>query len=320
MTLAWVASTSATSYNVKQAINSGGPYTTIASGITGNGYVHNGLINGTTYHYVVTAVNANGESSNSTEVDATPLALSTAPSAPSNVTATAGDSTVTLSWTASSGATSYNVNQATASGRPYTTIATNVTATSYVNNGLSNGVTYYYVVTAVNTNGESGASSEVSAQPVAGPIVSGLVLQYRAGDTNVNDNTIKPLFNIKNTGTTAISLSDLKIRYYFTNEGTASLNSWVDYAQIGGENVQRTFETLTGTNADTYVELSFSSSAGTLQPGSQTGEIQLRIHKADWTVFNEGNDYSFDSTKTSYSDWNKITLYKSGTLVWGLEP
>ena len=73
-----------------------------------------------------------------------------------------------LSWTASSGATSYNVKRATVSGGPYTTIAS-PTTTSHTNTGLVNGTTYYYVVSAVNAAGESANSAQVSATPQAPP-------------------------------------------------------------------------------------------------------------------------------------------------------
>src|SRR5580704_9615011 len=71
------------------------------------------------------------------------------PPAPSGLTATAGSAQVSLSWTASSGATSYDVKRGTTNGGPYTQIAT-ATTTSYVDSGVSNGTTYYYVATAVN--------------------------------------------------------------------------------------------------------------------------------------------------------------------------
>jgi cellulose 1,4-beta-cellobiosidase len=80
------------------------------------------------------------------------------------VTATAGNKQVGLSWSASSGATSYNVKRSTTNGGPYTTIASPRT-TSYTNTGLKNGTTYYYVVSAVNTAGESANSSQVSTTP-----------------------------------------------------------------------------------------------------------------------------------------------------------
>src|SRR5579864_5912172 len=166
--LSWSASSGATSYNVKRATTSGGPYTTIASPTT-TSYTDISVTNGATYYYVVSAVNTAGESGNSSEVSATPqLAV---PAAPTNLVATAGNGQVALSWSASSGATSYNVKRSTTSGGPYTTIASPST-TSYTNSGLTNGTTYYYVVAAVNTAGTSANSSQVSATPqVAVPSV-----------------------------------------------------------------------------------------------------------------------------------------------------
>jgi hypothetical protein len=95
-------------------------------------------------------------------------APSTPPSPPTGLTATAGDAQVSLGWNPASGAASYNVKRSNTSGGGYSTIASNVTATSYSNTGLTNGTTYYYVVSAVNSFGESGNSSQVSATPAAG--------------------------------------------------------------------------------------------------------------------------------------------------------
>jgi hypothetical protein len=84
---------------------------------------------------------------------------------PTNLTATAGDSKVTLSWTTDDGATSYNVKRSTTAGGTYTTIASNVAGTSYVDTSVTNGTTYYYVVTDINADGEGNNSNEVSATP-----------------------------------------------------------------------------------------------------------------------------------------------------------
>ncbi len=89
------------------------------------------------------------------------------PPAPTNLGATPGNAQVSLGWTAASGATGYNVKRSTTNGGPYTNVATNVSGTSFVNTGLTNGTTYYYVVTAVNASGESGVSTQVSATPSA---------------------------------------------------------------------------------------------------------------------------------------------------------
>jgi endo-1,4-beta-xylanase len=86
------------------------------------------------------------------------------PPPPTGLVATAGNAQVQLSWNASTGATAYNVKRATTSGGPYTTVAT-VTGTSFTNTGLTNGTTYFFVVSATNSNGESANSGQVSAMP-----------------------------------------------------------------------------------------------------------------------------------------------------------
>jgi hypothetical protein len=68
---------------------------------------------------------------------------------------------VSLTWTAASGATGYNVKRSATSGGPYTTIGTSTTA-SYSDSGVTVGNTYYYVVTATNAGGESLNSNEAS--------------------------------------------------------------------------------------------------------------------------------------------------------------
>src|SRR5277367_4233309 len=108
------------------------------------------------------------------------------PLAPAGLAATPGNTEVTLTWGASSGATNYNVTRATATGGPFTQIA-QPTATTYVDTGLINGTTYFYYVTAVNSFGESDNSKEASAipnPPVQIPAVP-TGLQAAPGDSQV---------------------------------------------------------------------------------------------------------------------------------------
>ncbi len=105
-------------------------------------------------------------------VNAYPLLLSgfngTSPSAPAGLTAAAGNGQVTLIWSASAGATSYNVyGGSTAGGESVTPIASGITATTYTALGLANGTPYYYKVAAVNVGGTSVLSNEATATPQA---------------------------------------------------------------------------------------------------------------------------------------------------------
>ncbi|WP_127586801.1 polysaccharide lyase family 8 super-sandwich domain-containing protein [Paenibacillus koleovorans] len=165
VSLTWNASSGATSYTVKRSTTSGSGYSNVQTGITGTSFVDTGRTNGTTYYYVVTATNSSGTSSNSSQASATPVAP---PSAPTGLGATPGDAQVALSWSAVGGASGYTVKRSLTSGGPYATIASGLGSTSYTNTGLSNGTTYYYVVSATNAGGEGSNSSQVSGTPAGG--------------------------------------------------------------------------------------------------------------------------------------------------------
>jgi hypothetical protein len=86
------------------------------------------------------------------------------PLAPTGLTATPGNQLIVLSWNASLTASSYNVQQSTTSGGPYTKVGSSV-GTSFTNTGLTNGTIYYYVVSAVNSVGAGPNSAQVFATP-----------------------------------------------------------------------------------------------------------------------------------------------------------
>ena len=90
------------------------------------------------------------------------VSSSNPPAAPTGLTASPASGQVSLTWTASSGATSYDIYRGTSSGGE-TLLASGVTGTSFTDSGLTNGTTYYYEVTAVNSGGQSSKSSEVAA-------------------------------------------------------------------------------------------------------------------------------------------------------------
>jgi len=106
------------------------------------------------------------------------------PSAPTYVTTTPSSSAVTLLWAPQTTATSYNVKRSTHSGGPYTTVGS--TANNTYTDSVANGTAYYYVVTALNSAGESAVSpqSPGEATPAEAPSApAGLTAQAAAGDS-----------------------------------------------------------------------------------------------------------------------------------------
>ena len=87
------------------------------------------------------------------------------PPAPGGLVATPGVSQVALLWTAAAGATGYNIKRSSISNSSYTVIGTTAGATSYTDSTVTNGTTYYYLVSASNTAGESADSNQASATP-----------------------------------------------------------------------------------------------------------------------------------------------------------
>ena len=91
----------------------------------------------------------------------------TAPQPPTGLAAVPGDGQVTLSWNSVSGIT-YNVKRSTTSGTGYNTIASGISASPYPDTSVTNGTTYYYVLSALSGTCESANSAEVAATPTGG--------------------------------------------------------------------------------------------------------------------------------------------------------
>ena len=182
VTLAWTAPSvngglTISGYNVYMGTTSGGESPTPLNGGTPLSsstltYTATSLTNGTAYFFKVAAVNLAGQSPLSSEKSATPGAV---PGSPVITTATAGNTSVQLTWTvpiAGGTATSgYYIYRGTSAGGESATALNSsaVTTTTYSATGLTNGTTYYFVVKAKNSIGLSLASNEVSALPATVP-------------------------------------------------------------------------------------------------------------------------------------------------------
>lgn len=158
--------------------------------------------------------------------------------------------------------------------------------------------------------------------------VSGLKVQDRSHDNDSVDNQLYADYEIFNTGTgnvpTAVPLSSLTMRYWFTNENPGDpLVFACDYALVVCSNITSKFVVMAkpAALANTYLEIGFTSAAGVLQPGQNSGEIQTRIHHQNYSNFLTTQSYSFISDPSFvYKDTQTVTLYLNGVLVWGVEP
>jgi rhamnogalacturonan endolyase len=159
ITLNWSPVPDAIGYVLQRATpNSSGPYLLLGS-ITETTYTDFGVSSNAIYYYKVTAMNAGGTSSSGV--------TTTRPAAPASLSAIPGNTQVTLTWSASIGATDYVLKRGTSSGNETTTVATGITATNYTDTGLANGTQYYCVVAAIGTAATSANSPEASAIPTA---------------------------------------------------------------------------------------------------------------------------------------------------------
>jgi len=103
------------------------------------------------------------------------------PAAPVNLTARAGLYDVNLAWPAVSGATCYSVLRSTTSGGPYTAVTNSDVTNSFTDTGVAIGTTYYYVVTADSSGGDSPNSNQVSAAPLTVSADSVISIKFDGG-------------------------------------------------------------------------------------------------------------------------------------------
>ncbi|TVY00333.1 hypothetical protein FPZ49_33150 [Paenibacillus cremeus] len=169
VSLKWNAVSGAASYTVKRSTVNGSGYQTLTTvQAPGTSYTDASVTVGTPYYYVVSATNDIGVGDDSSQASVTPaIVVVVAPAAPTNLSASAGNAQVTITWRSVAGAASYKIKRSTTSGGPYTEITSGVTGTSYKDTTVTNGTDYYYVVSTVNEGGESPNSSQAAAKPVA---------------------------------------------------------------------------------------------------------------------------------------------------------
>jgi len=147
-----------------------------------------------------------------------------------------------------------------------------------------------------------------------------LVLLYACGGPDANQ--IRAAFKVASRTTESVRLADVTYRYWYADIGAAAHEFVCDFAVVGKENITHEFVPVIPARlgADFYVEIGFLDAAGTLEPFGDTGEVRVRISRTDQQTITQTDDYSFDCSKISFAEWNRVTVYEKGVLVSGIEP
>ncbi len=143
-------------------------------------------------------------------------------------------------------------------------------------------------------------------------------LLYRTSTGPVADEA-EPWLKLTNTSGATLALNQISVRYYFTADANVPYVFACAWAVIGCGNITGAVSPLgkPTPTADHVLQINFTG--GSLAPGADTGDIQLRMYRSDWQSVNQANDYSF-ANETTYSANPQITGYQNGTLVLGTEP
>ncbi|WP_247720614.1 cellulose binding domain-containing protein [Streptomyces sennicomposti] len=166
-------------------------------------------------------------------------------------------------------------------------------------------------------------ATALAALPGSASAAGTLAVQYRTSATGATADQSEPWFKVRNTGSGSLPLSEVKLRYYFKSDSAAATYRFAcSWAVKGCANITGTFGALANptATADRYLEIGFTSGAGSLAPGADTGDLQLRFYQANWQTLRQSDDYSFSANQTAYGDWSKVTATRAGALVWGAAP
>lgn len=231
------------------------------------------------------------------------------PAVPTAVTATGGSLQVTVAWTASAGATGYNVKQALASKGSYTTLvgSPTTTASPYTDTGLAGLTTYYYVVSAIDTipSCQSDDSAEASAKtqgtcvaPTAPSITAtpanGIVTVSWAAVTGAVSYTVA---RSQSTGTGYITVGTVKTGTTFTDSNV--VNGATYYYVVTASN--GTCSSVNSNEASTSPACTPPAAPTGLGATGSNGSVTLK-----WTA---------SSTAISYSIYRNTTGSDSFTFV-----
>lgn len=145
---------------------------------------------------------------------------------------------------------------------------------------------------------------------------------YRAADAAERTTAISFGLRVQNDGRRPVELERLEIRYWLraSERRGSELRGEVDWAAVGAAHVAAALVPVSADGVDGYLRLTFDQLAGEVPGYATSGDIVVRLHRADWSELVQTNDYSFDPASTDFREAPRIGIYLDGTLVWGREP
>lgn len=169
-------------------------------------------------------------------------------------------------------------------------------------------ITLYYEETLI-WGEEPFAITETPAVSMPTTLSPTIVLHYENGEPSTSTQVVRPNIKLLNQTGEDIPLSELTVRYWMSETENSI---WAcDWTEIACENVTAVF-------SPTYLEIGFSDSGQMLT--STPLSLKSRIHKTDWSNYNQAEHPSYSLQHLTYSDWQSITIYHNNTLIWGVEP
>lgn len=174
---------------------------------------------------------------------------------------------------------------------------------------------------AAFTSGASNPQTFTAASPFPSPTGNvSLTAQSRTNDGGASGSQIQFGLNLVNSGTSAMDLSTVTMRYWFVNDGGGdNIVSACYYATFGCDKLALGITTVRPerVKADRYLQVSFRS--GSLAGGAAATIDQLALRDQSGGSFDQSTDYSF-LNRSTFTDNPAVTVYVGGTLVWGVEP
>ncbi len=295
------------SYSVYRSETNGGSYSALATGLVTSNYIDHAVTNGTTYYYYIGEVDTNGVEQASGEVSAMPGLLI------ANLAAESGDHSIALQWDQNLEPTfsSYTVYRSETSGGPYSTLATGLATSGYVDYSTANGTTYYYTIGAVDAGAGELGSPEIAAT-AAKPIAPFYVMESELNvDPGIHftENFDGNDYNVWNAKANFGSYDGSDIRSLSGNNNGRSVTISIQAGQPGFDDVG--FQNTIALGAGNY-ELSYYYKVRSF--GNADSKAGVRVLTAHQDATGTDNIIRIDLGVSSFTEVQDPSVL--GTATW----